>query len=162
SVTVADGGKGRGQNHALDSGVARGTQNTESALARRTNQIVLVLGRAKREGGGYMQHVLTAGGRLGPTNVAFEVSDCERKSVIGWDAALFQHGPHAGLALRRTDRGAYLVTGRQQLCNAVRGDEAGASGDENGTHSAVRKSRIKAMTFGPWSVANRCCAWAEP
>ena len=56
------------------------------------------------------------------------------RAVIERRAALLQHRSHCRLAFRRTHRGAHVMTGGQQLRDAMPGNEAGHACDEDLTH----------------------------
>ncbi len=139
-MTVADRRERRGLHHAPDARAARRAQHAQRALARGHDQLVLVLGHVEREWRGHVQHEVATGRGFGPAGVGGEVGGEERQALAGVGARGLQHGAHLGLALERAHRGAHAVAGREQLQDAVRGDEARAAGDEDefAAHGALR------------------------
>ena len=72
-VAIADRREGRGEDDALHTRIARRAQHPQRALTRGNDQVVFMLGRRCRKGRCDMQHVIAAGGSLGPAGVLLKV-----------------------------------------------------------------------------------------
>ena len=105
-------------------------QNTQRAVTRRDDHIVLVLDILSANGRGHVQHELAAAARVRPTGVAGEVGLSEGQCITVRHASVGEHGAHRALTLRGPHGRADEVSLLEELEDAVAGDEAGPSGDE--------------------------------
>ncbi len=84
-----------------------------------------------------MQHIVATGRGFRPAGVVIQVGGKKAQPLARLGAAGLEHGPDFGFARELAYRGAYLVSGREELQDAVGGDEAGAAGDEDCGHGVV-------------------------
>jgi hypothetical protein len=133
-VAVADRREGRGEHHALDARAARGAQHTERAFARGHDQLVLVLGYARRKRRRHVQHVVAAGGRLRPARIACQIGGDEGQTIARFGAALPEHGAHLALAPKVAHGGPHPMARGQELKDGVAADEARTAGYQDYAH----------------------------
>ena len=68
-------------------------------------------------------------------SVPLEIGGHEREPLAHVEgAAARQHGPHLGFAGEVADARTHIMSGRQQLDQAVAADEAGSAGHQHAAH----------------------------
>jgi len=136
-MTVPHRGKRRGEHDSLDARVPRSPEHAQRALARRNDDLVLLLRNGGRERRRDVQHPLAALDGLLPAFVLLEVRRDEGEAPVGLRSVGGEKGPDLTLPLRVPYRGADFIVRLQQLQQGVTSDEAGSTGHENSGHRSL-------------------------
>jgi hypothetical protein len=119
----------RGQHHPPNAAGRACPQHAQRPLDGRPDQLVLVAGRCRGEGGGHVQHRVHAVDGRRPASVVGEVGLDELQLA----AELPQVGDPRRVG-ERADGAADRVAVREQVGDAVPGDEPGRAGDQHCGH----------------------------
>jgi len=133
-MTIADCREGRGQDDALDAGVARGPQHSQRTVDGRPDQVVLVLGLGEREGGGNVLDIVASGDCLGPASILVEIGGGEGQPVEIFRPGLRERIAHRLFLGQRPHRRAHIVPRLEQLQDDVPADKARSTRDQNDAH----------------------------
>ncbi len=140
-MSIADCCERGCKDNTLDSRIASSAQYTERSLARRYDQLILVLGNSPGEGRRRVQYVVATIDRGLPARVRFEVCHEER------DAVILQLRSQLACACRAPDSGANSMAGGQQLQEGVARNEARASGYQHRAHRSLRPWVLSPVRF---------------
>ena len=115
---------------------ARRAEQAKRALARRHDQLVLVLRHGRRKRRGDVEHVVASGHRFRPSGVLLQIGRGEGQAIHrARPTALRQHRLDVALPREIAHSGPHVVSSLEKLENAVAADEASAARNQNLSHA---------------------------